>query len=295
VATYTRINRYIPGPIENAPAFRVTLDERADLLAESRVDVQVLSVGAFQPYLEQAAEAAAVARFTNDLYADVCKGYDGRFVAAGTVPLPDVDVALEEATRCLDVLGMPAVNVGTSVAGRPLDDAHFAPFFAEMDRRQAVLILHPQGLGAGPMGDAYGMPFLIGVCFEDTVTAVRLVASGLTTSYPHIRFVIPHLGGTLPFLKHRIDDHGSRPPFSQQIKVPDLMAGARGLYFDTVNNYAPALRCACEAFGASHIMLGTDFPVFFVKPCVEYIEQSGLPDQDIETILDRSAQQVLQL
>ncbi len=69
----------------------------------------------------------------------------------------------------------------------------------------------------------------------------------------------------------------------------------RTLYFDTVNNYGPALRCAGAAFGSDHIMLGTDFPHLFVRPCVDYIERSGLRQSDIDPILDRSAQRLLQV
>jgi predicted TIM-barrel fold metal-dependent hydrolase len=69
----------------------------------------------------------------------------------------------------------------------------------------------------------------------------------------------------------------------------------RSLYFDTVNNYPAALRCSCEAFGADHIMLGTDFPYLFFKPCVEYVQQSGLPAEDIDMILNHTASRLLGL
>jgi len=291
IDAYTRLGRRATG-IELAQAGKVTLDERVDLLAEAGVDLQVLSVGTYQPSVEKGEEAVAGARFFNDLYADICTGYGGRFAAAAATPLPHVDAAIEEVGRCLDTLGMLGVNVGTSVAGRPLDDPLFGPFFAELNRRKAVLFLHPQGVGAGPMSDAYGLDWAVGGCFEDTVTSLRLIWSGLTTTYPNVRIIVPHLGGTLPFLMQRISDHVQRMLFSGVQLVPPSEA-VRSLYFDTVNNYPPALRCSCEAFGAEHIMLGTDFPFLFVKPCVEYIKQSGLSAADIDMVLNRSAQRLL--
>ena len=284
-----------PAGNDQAPGSRVTLDERVDMLKEAGIDLQVLCVGANQPYFPKVDDAVGAARFLNDLYAGVATGYDGRFAAFGAVPLPHVDAAIEEAGRCLETLGMLGLNTGTSIGGRPLDDPEFAPFFAELDRRGAVLFLHPQGIGA-PMTDAYGLSWMVGGCFEDTVTSLRLVMSGLTTRYPNVNIIVPHLGGTLPFLMQRIDDavhrqllQGGHPAVNKPSEA------VRSLYFDTVNGYPAALRCSCEAFGADHIMLGTDFPYLLFKPCVEYIQQSGLPADDIEMILEKSAQQLLGL
>jgi aminocarboxymuconate-semialdehyde decarboxylase len=280
---------------DQAPGSRVTLGERVDMLEEAGIDLQVLCVGANQPYFGKVEDAVAAARFLNDLYADVCKGYSGRFVTFGALPLPHVDAAIQEVGRCLETLGMVGINTGTSIAGRPLDDPEFGPLFAELDRRGAVLFLHPQGIGA-PMADAYGLSWMVGGCFEDTVTSLRLVMSGLTSRYPNVKIIVPHLGGTLPFLMQRIDDsvhrqvlQGGHPAVSKPSEA------VRSLYFDTVNGYPAALRCSCDAFGADHIMLGTDFPYLLFKPCVEYIQQSGLPEADIEMILEKSAQQLLGL
>jgi len=289
---YARLGKPAPA-MEGAPGSHVTLPERVDMLKESGVDLQVLSVGTNQPYFPARENAVAGAHFANDCYADLCKGYDGRFATFGCVPLPHVDAAIEEVGRCLETLGMLGISAGTSIAGRPLDDPAFEPFFAELDRRGAVLCLHPQGVGA-PMTDAYGLVWMMGGCFEDTVTSLRLVMSGLTTRHPHIKIIIPHLGGTLPFLMQRIDDsvwrevtRGGKPAVTKPSEA------VRSLYFDTVNGHAGALRLSCECLGADHIMLGTDFPHLFIEPCVQYILESGLPEDDVHTILDRSAQQLL--
>jgi len=191
--------------------------------------------------------------------------------------------------------------VGCSVAGRPLDDPAFDPFFAELDRRGAVLFLHPVGAGAGPNTEQYGLTWMIGAPVEDTVAALRLVLSGLTTRYPRVRIIVPHLGGTLPFLFQRLDDAAERHRASARDELPiedppsDLI---RRLWFDTVNQYPAALRCACEAFGADRLMLGTDFP-YLAGPkflgCVTYVQQSGLADQDVRAILDGNAEELLGL
>jgi len=62
--------------------------------------------------------------------------------------MPHVEASLAVIARALDDLGMARVAMLTSVLGRPLVDPVFAPIFDELDRRAAVLYLHPMGNSA---------------------------------------------------------------------------------------------------------------------------------------------------
>jgi 6-methylsalicylate decarboxylase len=275
---------------------RMTLDEQVDLLGTVGIELQVLSAGPVVPYLLNATDAVAAARLGNDIFADVCRDYGGRFAAFGSVPLPHVDEAIVEVERCLDTLGMLGITVGCSVAGRSLDEPAFHPFFGELDRRKAVLFLHPVGAGAGPGTADYGLAWMVGAPFEDTVAGLRLVLSGLTMRYPNIRIIVPHLGGTLPFLLERLDyitQHqqsiGAAAGFIED--MPSTYV--RRLWFDTVNLHPAALRCACDSFGPQRLLLGTDFPYLLgtnFKRCITYIEEAGLPPEQAAAILDQNAQ-----
>jgi aminocarboxymuconate-semialdehyde decarboxylase len=134
---------------------------------------------------------------------------------------------------------------------------------------------------------------MVGAPFEDTIAALRLVQSGLTKRFPNVRIIVPHLGGTLPFLIQRLDD----TPAREQAGIDEPPSRlVKRLWFDTVNSYPAALRCACEAYGADRLMLGTDWPYLVgpkFKRCVTYIEESGLPRTDVEAILDKNAQTLL--
>ncbi len=275
-----------------APGAGVTLDQRLDILDRSGIRVQVLSVGAFQPYFAGAEEATTAAKVANELYAEVCKKYNGRFEAFAAVPLPHVDAALGEVQRALDELGMIGVNLGCSVAGRPLDDPAFEPVFAELNRRGAVVFLHPQGIGCGPLLEDHGLNFTLGAPFEDTIAALRLVLAGVIHRYPEIRVIVPHLGGTLPFLRMRLD--GSLRGRTEYKPSEQL----KRLWYDTVNENIPSLYCAREAFGADRLLLGTDFPHVHgdrFERCVSYIQQSDLPAEEKTAILDHNAQSLLGL
>jgi len=275
-----------------APGSGLNLEQRLELLDRFNIRVQVLCVGAHQPYLAGASEATTAARLANDLYAEVRQKYRGRFEAFATLPLPHVDAALKELERAMDVLGVVGVNVGCSVAGRALDDRAFEPLFAELDRRGAVLFLHPVGAGCGPFLDDLALNFTLGAPFEDSIAALRLVVSGMIHRYPRIRVIVPHLGGTLPFLRMRLD--GSLAGRTDY-KPSEYL---KRLWFDTVNENIASLHCAREAYGADRLLFGTDFPHVFgarFERCTTYIQQSGLPEEEKTAILDRNAQALLGL
>jgi aminocarboxymuconate-semialdehyde decarboxylase len=283
-----------------APASTMPLPERIALLDSVGIDLQVLSVAAAMPYLADAGQATQAARLGNDLYAAICREYAGRFAAFACLPLPHVAAAVTEAARCLDELGMLGVTVGCSVAGRQLDDPAFEPLWAELDRRAAVLFLHPMGTGVGPSTQEYGLRWMLGAPVEDAIAALRLILSGITTRYPRLRIVVPHLGGVLGFLVQRLDDEADREaPEGVQARVDGPpSAHLRRLWFDTVNLQPSALRCACDALGADRILLGTDFP-YLAGPrfaaCVNYTAEAGLPAGDVAAIQGENARTLLKL
>ena len=71
-------------------------------------------------------------RIANDEMAELCQKYPDRFVGfAAAVHLGDVDAAIREAERSVKQLGAKGVLIYNHVAGLPLDDKRFRPFFAK--------------------------------------------------------------------------------------------------------------------------------------------------------------------
>ena len=287
-----------------APGAGVSIQGRLGLLDEVGITLQVVSTGSSMPYLADAARAGAAARMANDLYAELCAQHPARFAGFGTVPLPHVDAALAEAARCLDELGMLGITLGCSIAGQQLDDPAFVPFWTELDRRGAVVFLHPQGVGCGPGTRDFGMAWLVGAPVEDTAAALRLIMAGMLDKYPRLKVIVPHLGGVLPFLAQRITDLTAHSVARQraQDQAPAIdgppSAYFRRLWYDTVNSHPAALRCACETFGADRLLLGTDFPYLAGPqwaPLVRYIEGAGLSPEDTAAILGGNAEALLGL
>ncbi|WP_422743826.1 amidohydrolase family protein [Mycobacterium sp. WMMD1722] len=266
------------------------LTARLRLMDRAGIDVQVLSAAPQLPYSIDTACAVAAARHVNDEYAGLTHNHPDRFRAFAATPLPDVDAAVAEMCRALDDLGMAGVTMTTSVLGRALTDPEFEAVFAELDRRAAILYLHPVGNAAcSPLVADGHLTWMVGAPFEDTIAAMQLITSGYLQRYPAIEIICSHLGGALPMLTRRADDH-------VRWEAPDLAEppsrAARRLWYDTVSHcHAPALRCAIDTFGADRILLGTDFPYedgdTFVR-AVDYVRQAA-SEEDAGRILETNA------
>lgn len=295
VAGVRRARRTGPMP---GMSLHVPIDGQLELMDNAGIQRMVLSLGNTPPYFQEERVAAAVAEGCNELYVDLHARHPARFNVFLGVPLPHVDVALKELERGLDLPGVVGVGLGTTVLGRPLDDPAFDAFFAELDRRHTVTFLHPVGIGGGPNSEDFSLAWMVGSRFEDTIAMARLILSGFTLKYPNIRFVIPHLGGTMTLFVQRMDNVAGRNGWTQQHpEANGLMPSdlARRFWFDTVNEQHSALRCACETFGVSRLMLGTDWPMLapnMVKHFVDYIGEA-LPAADAEAVLDRNAADLL--
>jgi len=275
-------------PVMAAALGGQSMGERLALLERTGIDTQVLSVSQAQPYLPDPAAAAEAARVGNDLYAELCAEHPGRFLAFSALPLPHPGQSLAEIARVADVPAVVGFTVGCSVAGRQLDDPVLDPVLAELDRRRAVVFLHPVGQEDTPWLAGHNLAWLVGAPFEDTAAALRLILAGVPGRYPSIRFIVPHLGGTIPFLAARVT----------RKSADEVLRGLRGMYYDTVSGSPEAMASACRIFGADRILFGTDYP-YCDEPQfrhhLSYLSDAGLGDGDVSRITGRTASALLGL
>jgi aminocarboxymuconate-semialdehyde decarboxylase len=243
------------------------LDERLALMDAAGIEWQVLSPAAPNLWHPEPAGRAALVRAFNDGCAEVCRAYPGRLAFFGNVPLPFVDEAIAEAARALDELGAVGVCTCTHIAGRPVDSPEFEPFYAFLDERRAALFFHPDGFCAPGVLDDFLGAWTLGVMFDDSIVVLRLVTSGLVERYPHVTWIVPHLGGTIPFVAGRLDRtwrNGQRlgllTPAQAAVPEPPTTY-LRRLYYDVVTYQTNALSLAKEVLGADRLVYGTDFPL----------------------------------
>jgi predicted TIM-barrel fold metal-dependent hydrolase len=265
---------------------------------DAGVRMQVLSPAASPPYAEKEADAVEAARLINDSYAELAARYPGRFSAVVSLPLPHIDASLREMERGLDQLGMLGVSMTCSCFDRSTAEAEFEPLYAEMNRRRTVLNYHPIQNGiCSPLINDYKFTVSVGASLEDSVIVLHLIARRVPERYPGITYVIPHLGGIIPMQLQRLDNQAP----SQYPNLPERPSvTARRFYYDTVGHGSPAaLLCAWKAFGADHLVAGSDYPVLLpfetYRQTFHYVREAGLPAADAERILEHNAQIVLGL
>ncbi|MBB5084883.1 amidohydrolase family protein [Nonomuraea endophytica] len=257
------------------------MSARFSLMDAAGIGLQVLSATPQAADFADPAHALTAARHVNDLYAETVRRWPGRFAMLAALPLPHADLASAELARAMDDLGAAGVAINSSALGH----TSLLPVYAELDRRGAVLFVHPAGeFAADPR-----LRWAVGAPVEDTVAAMRLIVDGVPLRYPGMRIVVPHLGGALAMLTERADHQ-----VSGLAEPPSVTA--RRMFYDTVSHgHAPALRAAAQTFGADRLVLGTDFP--FLKGelftgAVSYLAEALNP-QEVEQVTRRTPSSLL--
>ncbi len=215
----------------------------------------VLSVSSGPPI----PDAANLLHQCNDAAAELRSRYPGRFGAFASLPLPNIDASLKELAYALDVLKADGVILFTSYDGRYLGDPLFLPLLEELNRRKAVVLIHPNqpAYDIPPVAPASVLEFP----FETTRTATSLIISGAINTYRDIRFILSHAGGTLPFLVPRISLSITMMPGVAE-KVGDIPTAFRAFYYDTALSAGPSsLAALAQIADPSHVLFGTDFPM----------------------------------
>jgi 6-methylsalicylate decarboxylase len=211
-----------------------------------------------------------VARGCNEFQAQMVREHPSRFGSFALLPLPDVGGALEELTRALDILHLDGVGLFSSVNDRYLGDPLFDPVFDELNRRKAVVFIHPTHCEAPEHTQLHAPPFVVEYVFDTTRAIVNLVFTGTLKRCPDIRFIVAHGGGTVPFLAQRITMmEGHRHAKGVTEVIPTL----RSLYYEIASTTAGyALRSLQELAHPTHILWGSDLPFVYGERLQEEVD-----------------------
>jgi predicted TIM-barrel fold metal-dependent hydrolase len=243
----------------------VTIEERIAEMASHAIDRQVLSFLTDNHFPEEAlkespARRLELARVVNDYLAELCSRHADRFMAFADIPLLDVSGAIAEFRRAIEELGLQGAALWSNVHGRSLDEKEYWPFFAEADRLRVPVFLHPTEPRNKDRLEGYNLAGMIAFPFETTLTATRLVYSGLLESFKELKIILNHMGGTVPFLWHRLNRaylnnwSGGRNNIAQ---LPTEYF--KRFFYDTALTFPDAVMFAHQLVG-DHIVFGTDYP-----------------------------------
>jgi predicted TIM-barrel fold metal-dependent hydrolase len=228
----------------------------------------------------------ALARTCNEYAAKMMRDHPGRFGIFACLPMPDIDASLKEVAYAFDTLHADGIGIPTSFADRWPGDAAFAPLWAELNRRKAMVVFHPYapnccGLLQPGINESY-----VEYPYDTARTFLSLLFGGTLTTYRDVRWTLCHGGGALPFLAGRINSLAVNSREKLDAIAPNgIDAELKRLYYDTANaTYPPTMAALIKEIPVSQIMFGTDYPYVTGKQNVGPLESDGLSAADLAAI-----------
>jgi predicted TIM-barrel fold metal-dependent hydrolase len=260
---------------------------------KSGIATAVLS--AVQPgvwYGNNVEEARTLARKLNEYGATMAKDHPGRFGLFACISPPDVQGSLKEIEYALDTLKADGIGLMTSYQDKYLGDPSFAPVYEELNRRKAVIYVHPttpdccRGLVPGiPPGS-------IEYATDSTRTIAHVVFSGTATKFPDIRWIFSHSGGTLPFLTSRFVRlaQEKKPSFLPNGPMPEF----RKFNYELAQGNTPGqIAALLKMVSISQVLYGTDYPFRDGVEVNQGIVDWGFSAADLRAIEFENARKLL--
>ena len=174
----------------------------------------------------------------------------------------------------------------TSYRSKYLGDPAFAPLMADLNRRKAVVYVHPvradccRGLVANVNDPTIELP-------QDTArTILSVVFSGNAGRYSDIRFIFSHAGGTLPLLIHRVEGWANNREDLAAERFPEgVRAEFRRFYYDTASSDHPwTMMPLTKLVDTTQVVFGTDFPFRSAAATAKGLAEYGFNPADLAAI-----------
>jgi 6-methylsalicylate decarboxylase len=263
-------------------------------LDDAGIDVAITSISPPGAHVGDDARARALARRCNELTAELVRGRPDRFGGFACLPLPDADGALAELAYALDDLHLDGVVLFSNACGTYLGDPQFTPLFDELQRRAAVVFLHPNP-APDPSADALGLPDSLIDYPADTTRAIARRHYGNTFARtPDVRYIFSHGGCTVPYLAGRFAIIDAMRVIAGAEAGPAAAEAFRRLYWDTALSWCdPMLHMLRDVVGIDRVVFGSDYPYLrrdLAVSCREHIEASPeLTDGERTAVLGATA------
>jgi len=251
---------------------------------DAGTDVAVTCISTPGVHMGDDKAARDLARRVNDFGAKLIQERPDRFGGFGALPLPDVDGSLRELEYALDTLKLDGVILFSNARGIYLGDRRFKPLFDELERRKAVVFVHPTA-SPDPSAHSLGLPDSLIDFTADTTRAVAQLHYGNTFARtPNVKYIFSHAGGTIPYLATRfsiVDEMNVIPGAVERGTAADTL---KRLYWDTALSWhQPILRMLRSEIGLKQVLFGSDYPYLrrdLAVKCRGEVEASPELDKD---------------
>ncbi len=221
------------------------------------VDVAMISLATPSVTAWEGRERIDLARRVNDYGAGLRDRSGGRLGYFATLPMPDPAATVEAIGQAYDDYDADGVIVLSSYHGQYLGDEAFVPVWDELERRRAVVFMHP---GIPEMKPLPGVPQpTVDFPMDTTRSALSLVVAGVPARCPSVKVILSHAGGFLPYAARRftllLHDYTMR-----ETGQDEIMKLLKYFYFDTALSAPDALPSLLAFAEPGHVVFGSDNP-----------------------------------
>ena len=192
--------------------------------------------------------------------AEFCADHGDRLRWLAHLPMQDPDAAVAAYRQAVDA-GASGAAVGTSIAGRRLDEEQYERFWSVAEEIDRPVLVHPWFNEPHAALNSFYLQNVIGNPLETTVVVERMICAGVFQRHPGIRLILMHGGGFLPYQTGRLcHAREVRPELAGAPSPGEIWRAFQQLYFDTITHDADSLRYLASKVGLDHVVLGTDMP-----------------------------------
>jgi predicted TIM-barrel fold metal-dependent hydrolase len=269
------------------PVMHWSLQHALDQMDQGGVATAMLSIPTGLNLHELAREdTLRMTRMCNEWAVQQGKDHPGRFGLFGFLPMPDVDGSLKEIEYALDTLKADGIGLQTSYGNKWLGDPAFKPVLEELNRRKAVVFVHPLGPACCNRLMSY-VPASFTEYPQDTNrTVMSLLFSGTFARTRDIRWIFCHGGAAVPLLAGRVAALSKFQIKNLKELAPDgIDFELKRLHYETANAaYAPNLAALLNYVPLSQVMFGTDYPYVKVTDNAADLMHAGLTGAQLKAI-----------
>ncbi|GGH12242.1 amidohydrolase [Sphingobacterium alkalisoli] len=238
-----------------------TTEKSLAFMDEMGIDIAITSISTPGIQLFDSKASKRLARECNDFAASLIQQHPKRFGALASVPMPNLDDAIEEICYALDVLKLDGVVLFTNSQGIYLGDKRMKPLFKELHRRKATVFIHPNA-SPDPIAHTLGITDNLIDFPSDTTRAIAQMHYGGTfAETPDVKYIFSHAGGTAPYLAGRFAIVDEMQIMGDSSITGTFAETFRRLYWDTALAWSdPVINNLKHVADLDKVLFGTDFP-----------------------------------
>ncbi|MEE2759907.1 MAG: amidohydrolase family protein [Pseudomonadota bacterium] len=250
-------------------------DQRIRDMDQAGVDMAIVSLTTPSVYWAKTDMAVRLTRTVNDDMADRQATWPDRIRYLATLPWQDANAAIAELDHAVN-RGAVGVFVGANIAGLSLTDSSLAPIWTEINKRALPVLVHPAPLPvrAEMNLNQYNLVQAVGFMCDTTLALTRMIFDGFFDTYPNLKLIAAHVGGTLPFIAGRLDAcFEFMEPCREHISTRPSEY-LRRIYYDSIGYTKEAIELCIRVGGLENVMFGSDYPhlIGHMGPAIERVK-----------------------